>query len=78
MPLKIQSLYSFFIDARRDVAGCSQGTVRGKKEHKRKGMKVVLNMHFNGRANSFQIGPGGQEFYAAWTGGEIQGDEKRD
>lgn len=27
-----------------------------KKKRKRKGMKVVLNMHFNGRANSFQIG----------------------
>lgn len=27
-----------------------------KEQHKRKGMKVVLNMHFNGGANSSQIG----------------------
>ena len=42
----------------RDVACRSLGDceMERKKKCKRKGMKVVLNMHFNGRANSFQIG----------------------
>lgn len=41
------------------MARCTLGDCemeRKKKKRKRKGMKVVLNMHFNGRANSFQIG----------------------
>lgn len=52
-----------------------------KKKHKRERMKVALNMHFNGRANSFQIGSSRWEFDAALIDSQtrevIRGDEKR-
>lgn len=73
-----------FIDARRDVAGCSRGMAGEKKKlHKRKGMKVLLNMHFNGWANSSQIGRASRrEFDAALVdsqaGEAMWRDEKRD
>lgn len=69
VPLKNPSFSLVFIDARRDGLvvhpGQRERGREGRKTHKRKGMKVAVNMRFNGWAIPSKLAASRQEFDAA-------------
>lgn len=84
VPLKNPSFSLVFIDARRDGLvvhpGQRERGREGRKTHKRKGMKVAVNMRFNGWAIPSKLAASRQEFDAALVDCQtnIWRDEKRD